>query len=89
MNQKTAVFPIIQGVNFLGYRIWPRRKILRKANVKRIKRIVKKFEREYRGNNISIDKIRAVLASWLGHSKRADVPILRQKSFQERKNHLA
>ena len=79
MNHKTAVFPISQGVDFLGYRIWPRRKILRKANVKRIKRVIKKFERGHSDGSIKIEKIRAVLASWLGHSKRANVPILRQK----------
>ena len=79
LNQKTAIFPISQGIDFLGYRIWPRRKILRKGNVKRIKRIVKKFEREHQANNINIERVRAVLASWLGHAKRADVPVLRQK----------
>lgn len=79
LNQKTAIFPISQDIDFLGYRIWPHRKILRKGSVKRIKRIVKRFDREYRAKNIGQDKIRAVLASWLGHAKRADVPILRQK----------
>lgn len=79
MNHKTAVFPITQGVDFLGYRIWPHHKVLRKGNVKRIKRIVKKFDREYRAGTIKLEKIRAVLASWLGHAKRADVPILREK----------
>lgn len=78
MNQKTAIFPIDQGVDFLGYRIWPNRIIIRKGSVKRIKRIVKKFNKRRISGNISDDKIRSVLASWLGHSKRADVPKLRK-----------
>ena len=78
MNQKTAIFPIDQGVDFLGYRIWPHRIIIRKGSVKRIKRIVKKFSKRQISGSISDEKIRAVLASWLGHSKRADVPKLRK-----------
>ena len=79
LNQKTSVFPITQGVDFLGYRIWTHRKILRKSSVKRIKRIIKKFDQRHRAGTIKTDKIRAVLASWLGHSSRADVPVLREK----------
>lgn len=79
LNPKTTVFPITQGVDFLGCRIWHNRRILRKGSVKRIKRIVKKFEREYEAGNIRVEKIRSVMASWYGHAKRADVPGLRQK----------
>lgn len=77
MNHKTSIFPIEQGIDFLGYRIWPGRRLLRKANVKRIKRIAKKFAREYRKGNVSLSKIRAVMSSWLGHARQADVSNLR------------
>lgn len=79
MNRKTSVFPITQGIDFLGYRIWPDYKLLRKSNVKRIKRVMKKLVYEYHAGNILLSKIQAVLASWLGHASYADVYYLRKK----------
>ena len=40
LNPKTAIFPITQGVDFLGYRIFAHRKLLRKQYVKRSKRMI-------------------------------------------------
>lgn len=77
LNRKTAVFPITQGIDFLGYRIWPYKKLLRKQYVKRIKRMVKCFEREYREGRKSREEIQQVLASWHGRAARANVPHLR------------
>ncbi len=77
LNRKTAVFPVSQGIDFLGYRIFTNRKILRKQYVKRVKRMVKHFEREYKAGRMSLEYIRQVLASWKGRSERADVTKLR------------
>ena len=38
---------------------------------------------DYRAGNAKLPKIRAVLASWLGHSKQADVPKLRGKIIEK------
>lgn len=77
LNRKTAVFPVTQGVDFLGYRIFTNRKILRKQYVKRVKRMVKHFEHEYKAGRMRLEYIQQVLASWRGRSARADVPTLR------------
>ena len=83
LNQKTAVFPVSQGIDFLGYRIWENRRVLRKTSVKRIKRIMKKYTREYQAGNLSNKKIRPVLCSWIGHAEHADVPQLRNKIIEQ------
>lgn len=58
---------ISRGVNFLGYRIWPTHKLLRKQSVttakKKIRRYIKQGRRE---------DLRKFLASWSGHTKWAD-----------------
>lgn len=77
LNPKTTIFPISHGVDFIGYRIFTHRKIFRKQYVKRMKRIIKHFEREYQQGRISLEYIQMVLASWRGRVSRADVPKLR------------
>lgn len=61
------VAPISQGINFLGYRIWPSHKLLRKASVTRAKRKILNF--------IKHDEAEALgrfVASWSGHARWAD-----------------
>jgi len=59
--------PISRGINFVGYRIWPRFKLLRRDSVARAKRKV----RRYKAHG-AVERLRMFLASWLGHAKWAD-----------------
>lgn len=77
LNPKTAIFPITQGVDFLGYRIFAHRKLLRKQYVKRSKRMIKRFVKDYKSGQISYERVEAVLSSWRARVVRADVPWLR------------
>ena len=56
-----------KGINFLGYRIWPTHKLLRKDSVTRAKRKIKRFVDS--GNTEGLDKF---IASWAGHARWAD-----------------
>jgi RNA-directed DNA polymerase len=64
---KHQVSPISRGVNFLGYRIWPTYKLLRKDSVQKAKRKVKAIQA--RGDIQSLEKF---LAAWYGHASWAD-----------------
>lgn len=55
------------GVNFLGYRIRPKYKLLRRQSVISAKKKIKKYIKN--NNN---EKLRFFLASWIGHAKWAD-----------------
>lgn len=73
LNRKTQIFPIRpRSVDFLGYRIWPGHRLLRKSNVRRTKRKLHKFERLYSAGFITLDKITPSVMSWLGHAMNAD-----------------
>ena len=72
LNSKTNIFPIAQGVNFLGYRIWPTHRLLRKSSAKRMKRKLRQFERDYADGTIKLDHITASIMSWLGHASHAN-----------------
>lgn len=64
---KWQVSPISRGVNFLGYRIWPHHKLLRKDSVQRAKRKIKVMQT--RNDNESMEKF---LAAWYGHARWAE-----------------
>ena len=65
---KWSVAPVSRGVNFLGYRIWPDHKLLRKQSVTRAKRAIKAFDARKDGEGLV-----RFLAAWTGHAKWADV----------------
>lgn len=64
---KWSVRPVSQGVNFLGYRIFPTHKLLRKDSVRRAKRKIRVYTEA--GDDVSLRKF---LASWGGHVQWAD-----------------
>lgn len=82
LNGKTGIFPISHGVDFLGYRIWPSHRLLRKRSTKRIRRALKRFQKLYGQGKIDFDRINATVQSWLGHAKHADSYRFRQKLFE-------
>lgn len=64
---KWQLAPVSRGVNFLGYRIWPTHKLLRKDSVLRAKRKVANFL--HYGDTDGLTKF---VASWRGHTQWAD-----------------
>lgn len=64
---KWQVSSISRGVNFLGYRIWPHHKLIRKDSVQRAKRKIKAMQE--RGDVEAMEKF---LAAWYGHASWAD-----------------
>lgn len=82
MNAKTQIFPVgPRCVDFLGYRIWPEYRLLRKGNVRRVKRKFKKYQCLYSTNEIDLDVVDSAVKSWLGHAKHADTYRLRSKTM--------
>lgn len=64
---KWQVSPTQRGVNFLGYRIWPTHKLLRKDSVLRAKRKVANFV-----HHNDMQGLEKFAASWSGHAQWAD-----------------
>ena len=64
---KWQVSPISRGINFLGFRIWPRHKLLRKQSVTAAKRKIVRYQQ--RADMGALDRF---IASWRGHAAHAD-----------------
>lgn len=63
---KWSIFNVTAGVPFLGFRIWPRYRLLRQDNVRRARRKIAHYRRT--GNTEALAKF---IPSWLGHASHA------------------
>jgi len=64
---KWQIASVTRGVNFLGYRIWPTHKLLRKDSVTRARRKIAAYRAA--GDDARLQKF---LGAWLGHAQWAD-----------------
>jgi hypothetical protein len=64
---KWSIQPVSRGVNFVGYRIWPTHKLLRRDSVVRARRKIKAYRAG--GEHERLEKF---LAAWTGHASWAD-----------------
>jgi len=72
LNRKTQVFPIAaRPVDFLGYRISPTHRKLRKRSIVKMRRELKRMQAMYRAGRMGLSDIRRRIASWLGHASHA------------------
>ena len=80
-NHKTQVFPVSnhngRGLDFLGYKIWPHRRRVRKDSVLRMRKKMRRLQRHYAQGRIELDDVRQVVASWVGHVSHAESEHLR------------
>jgi hypothetical protein len=53
---KTVVFPVTQGIPFLGYRVFPTHRLLSKDNVRRFRRRVRRMQRQYANRGYRSDR---------------------------------
>lgn len=79
LNPKTSVFPLGQGVDFLGYRTWTDHKLLRRRSVKRMRKKLKVMVCKYHEGIIPKIKIDRTIKSWVAHALHADTYRIRKK----------
>ncbi|MBN2606722.1 MAG: hypothetical protein JXR47_05240 [Thiotrichales bacterium] len=75
-NHKTQIFPVHhksgRGLDFLGYRILPTHRKLRKDSVKRFKTRLKRMQKQYKNGDIDLHQVRQQITSWLAHARHAN-----------------
>jgi hypothetical protein len=80
-NEKTAIRPVTQGVEFVGYMIKPGNVRLRKSTSLRMKRHLKHTQKLYRDYRISFDKANQTVQSYTAMMKHCNSDALRKKIF--------
>ncbi|MBL7044313.1 MAG: group II intron reverse transcriptase domain-containing protein [Pirellulaceae bacterium] len=79
--RKNTIFPVQEGIRFLGYRVFPTHRLLVKENVWRFLRRVRCMQKGYSEGNTTLLEIRQRLMSWSGHARQADTHRLRTYLF--------
>lgn len=81
LNSKTAIRPISQGMEFVGYRVRPHKVTLRKSTSLRMKRNLKKKQEQYRNYEISFAEVNDTVMSYKALMKHCDCNALDRKIF--------
>lgn len=69
--KKTQIFPIDQGVNAYGFKIYRSHRLLRDDSKKKLKRKIKKMPKLIAQERMTVEKANQMLGSWSGHAKYA------------------
>ncbi|MGL6201574.1 MAG: reverse transcriptase domain-containing protein [Lachnospiraceae bacterium] len=85
-NEKTQIFPISQGVDFLGWHFYltDSGKVIRRlrtSNKKRFKRRMKLYQRQYAAGEKTLEEITQSVRSYNGHLKCGDTWRLRKHLY--------
>ena len=86
-NEKTQIFPISQGADYLGFRFYltDTGKVIRRlrtSNKKRWKRRLKLYQKQYRQGTKNFEEITRSMKSYQGHLKYGNTYRLRAKVYQ-------
>jgi len=82
-NKKTKIFPIAQGVNAYGYKIWTTHKLLRNQSKRAMKRRIKAMDRKLKDKSIDEKAVLQAVNSWLGHARHSNSFNLCKKIFKK------
>lgn len=83
LNNKTAIRPVSQGIEFVGFRIWPGYVRLRKSTSLHMKRHLKEMREKYRRYEVSFSKVNETVMSYKALMKHCDCRALERKIFSE------
>lgn len=87
-NEKTQIFPLKNGVDFLGFHFYLTDsgkvvKKLRRSSKVRFKNRMKKLQKDYKTGKIQLENIKMSLASYKGHLKHGHTYKLRSDVFSK------
>lgn len=82
LNRKTNIFPLQNGIDFCGFHTYLTHtgkviRKLRRSSIKRMKRRIRLWERQYAAGEITRESIMRSFQSWEAHAKHGDTRQLR------------
>jgi len=81
--EKSKVYPLHNGVNFLGCRVFYHHKLLKKSNLMAIENRLVEFKKSYDRNETTYEKIMQSLESWMAYARHANTYKLRKDIMQQ------
>ncbi len=80
---KAQISPVADGLNLLGYVVYPAQRRLRNDNGHRFVRKLRRMAVAYRARRVEWATIVASIQSWIGHAQHADTEGLRRAIFSQ------
>lgn len=72
LNHKSNYYPNAMGVDFCGYRIFHHYILLRTRSKQKIKKNIKKWNKQFQNDHLDLAKVRLQWNAWLAHSDHAN-----------------
>lgn len=79
--KKSQIFPLKQGVNAYGYKIWTTHRLVRDESKRAMKRRIKGMDRKLKNDEIELHDVQQAVSSWLGHARHSNSFNLCKKIF--------
>lgn len=80
-NDKTQIFPLKQGVNAYGFKIWTTHRKVRDQSKRAMKRRIKAMDRKLKEGLLTEKEVKQAVDSWLGHARHSNSYNLAKKIF--------
>lgn len=80
--KKSQIFPLEQGVNAYGFKIWTTHMKVRDDSKRKMKRRIKAMDRKMRSGELSKEEVQQPVNSWLGHARHSNSYNLCKKIFE-------
>lgn len=82
-NEQTQIFPLEQGVNAYGYKIWTTHKMVRNQSKRKMKRRIKSMDAKLKNGELELGYVQQCVNSWLGHARHSNSYNLCKKIFKD------
>lgn len=79
---KTKIFPIAQGVNAYGCKIFTTHRLVRDSSKRAMKRRIKRMAQKVRSGEMTRKEVQTSVNSWLGHARHTNSYNLAKKIFR-------
>lgn len=81
-NDKTKIFPVEQGVNAYGFKIYTTHRLVRNSSKAAMKRRIKAMDKKIKNNELTKEYVQQCVNSWLGHARHSSSFNLCNKIFK-------
>jgi hypothetical protein len=78
-EDRAQVYPVKNGINFLGWRLFPHYRRLRRENVRHAVQRLRQQQAAYARGELSLDDLTASVQAWLAHAAHGQTYQLRRR----------
>jgi RNA-directed DNA polymerase len=82
-EERAQVFPVTAGIPWLGFRVFPTHRRLKRENVRAFVRRLRSQRDAYRAGQIGLDRVQESLRAWIAHASHGNTYQLRRALFRQ------